>query len=375
MTNMSITIQPFTEAMCEEVVRFNDRLTQAGVPLNLPTSHIPIWLPKLPGRKLFQEHYLALDERRCVRGGYTLKHEDFWIGGKSLSIADLQLPISEVTIDKAYSLVGIRLLFDALKRQPLLYGLGIGAPDEPLARLLNASGWNMVSVPFFFRIVRPVHVLRNIHYLRTSAPRRWILDLLAYSGLGGLGIKAIQGFNVRKSARSNSARGEIVGDFSNWIDVLWEQSKNDYGMSAVRDAVTLSILYADREKKFIFVKVMENDTAIGWAVLLNSRWSDHKQLGNVQLGSIVDCFSAPRHAGSIIHCATRILEEQGVDVIVSNQSHAAWCKAMTSAGYLRGPSNFIFATSRPLTAMLAEQGIGAGDLHLNRGDGDGPLHL
>ena len=374
MTNMSITIQPYTEAMCQEVVRFNDRLRQGGVPLNLPTSHVPAWLPKLPGRRLFQEYYLALDESHCVRGGYTLKHEDFWIGGKNLSIADLQLPLSEVTINKAYSLVGIHLLLDALKRQPLLYGLGIGASEEPLARLLNAAGWNMVSVPFFFQIVRPAHFLRNIQYLRTSAPRRWALDLLAWSGLGWLGIKAIQGFNGRKST-CGSVRAEIVEDFSDWINVLWERSKSDYGMSAVRDANALSILYPDCKKRFIFLKVMENNTAIGWAVLLNSHWSDHKQFGNVQLGSIVDCFSAPRHAGSIIRCATNILEEQGVDVIVSNQSHAAWCKALRSAGYLRGPSNFMLATSQMLTKMLTDAGIGVGDIHLNRGDGDGPVNL
>ena len=62
-------------------------------------------------------------------------------------------------------------------------------------------------------------------------------------------------------------------------------------------------------------------------------------------------------------------------MIVSNQSHAAWSSALRRSGLFSGPSNFIFASSPKLTALLRARGVGPGDIHMNRGDGDGPIHL
>ena len=73
--------------------------------------------------------------------------------------------------------------------------------------------------------------------------------------------------------------------------------------------------------------------------------------------------------------AREYLESQGVDLIVSNQSHAAWRRGFRQAGFLRGPSNFIFASSRELTRLLRGKGVRNEDLHFNRGDGDGPNNL
>ena len=49
--------------------------------------------------------------------------------------------------------------------------------------------------------------------------------------------------------------------------------------------------------------------------------------------------------------------------------------AFDAAGYLRGPSNFIFAGSRELAKSLQTSGVSNDGIYLNRGDGDGPIHL
>ena len=372
---MATEIREYCESMVPAVIEFNNRLTAGKVPMAFPESHISTRFPRIPGRKLFQQYYVAVDDHTTVRGGYVLQHQEFQIGGRPLTIAFLGLPISEGAVNRAYSPVGVQLLRDALQRQPLLFALGMGGYGENVAQFLQAANWNMVSVPFFFRIVRPARFLRNVTYLRTSASRRWALDLLAGSGLGWLGVRLVQNICTRHFNRRSSIRAEAVEQFSDWASVLWEKHKDDYGMTAIRDLDTLRILYPDCKNKFLLIKVVEQDAVIGWAVLLNTQLSKHKQFGNARLGSLVDCFSAPQDAGKVVGCATRALEERGADLIVTNQSHAAWCAAMKPAGYLRGPSNFLFATSPSLTAMLAQQGVGAGDLHMNRGDGDGPVNL
>ena len=170
--------------MTEDVARFNARLRAGGIREQFPASPIPAWLPKIPGRRLYQEYFLAADNGSNVRGAYILKHQDFQIGGQVVPIADFHLPISEGAVDRAYVQVGVQLLLDARQRQPLLYALGMGGYDEPLPRLLKACRWEMFSVPFFLRVVRPAAFLRNIAHLRQTPLRRGLLDFLACTGLG-----------------------------------------------------------------------------------------------------------------------------------------------------------------------------------------------
>ncbi len=371
---MPIRITEYTEDMTDQVARLNERLRAGGATVQFSMSHVPTWLPKIAGRKLYQQYYLATDESATVRGAYILKHQEFFLAGQTLSIADLQLPISEGIVDESYRTVGVLLLLDALKKQPLLFGLGIGGYDEPLSRLLKASGWHLSAVAFFFSILRPFHFLRNIVHLRRSPLRRCLLDVLAFSALGWAAIKALQAVRYRRPAPPATGV-ETVEEFSDWVDDLWQRCKAGYGMSAVRDGRTLRILYPKEEKKFIRLKIARQDNVVGWAVLLNTQLTGHRQFGNMRLGSIVDCFAAPEDAAYVIRAATAFLQQQGVDMMVSNQTHAAWCAAFDASGFMRGPSNFLFAASKGLKQQLDKAGVKNEEIHMNRGDGDGPINL
>jgi hypothetical protein len=361
--------------MIASVVQFNERIRAGGGRLFFPTSHVSAWLPKLPDRTIFQEYFLALDKQEVVRGAYILKHRPFSIRGDVMSLGDFQLPMSEGIVDRKYVGVGVRLLRDALDRQPLLYALGMGGYEQALPRLLAASGWNMFSVPFFFRIVRPYPFLRNIVYLRRSPLLRCLIGGMAFSGLGWAVIKALQTVHNGRAFRAAPLGVEVVDEFQDWADDLWNAHRGEYGVCGERDSTSLQILYPRDERKFIRLKIGDGKRPVGWVVLLNTPLSCHKQFGNMQLGSIVDCFSSPPNAGLIIRCARAFLERQGVDLIVSNQAHACWGKALHNSGFIRGPSNFLFASSKKLAGLLDARGVGNGHIHMNRGDGDGPIHL
>jgi len=372
---MPITIRPYAEEQVEAVRRFNERLIAGGATSRFPLSPVPEWLPRIGGRRLFQEYYLAVDESAAVRGAYILKHQDFWIKDRVVAIADFQLPISEGAVSKHYPQVGVQLLRDALERQALLFGLGIGGYDEALTRLLMAAGWSTFSVPFFFRVVHPRAFLRNVAYLRRRTGMRWMLDALALTGLGSLGIRGTQAICGRQCRLDPAVTVEAVDEFSAWADELWQQCRNQYGMSAMRDAETLRILYPKNDQRFIRLKVSMGSRVVGWAVLLSTPLCDHKYFGNMRLGSIVCSFAAPADAAQVVRAASAFLQATGVDLIVSNHSHAAWCRGFRRAGFLRGPSNFIFAASPQLTELLRQQGVQNDELYLNRGDGDGPINL
>jgi hypothetical protein len=49
--------------------------------------------------------------------------------------------------------------------------------------------------------------------------------------------------------------------------------------------------------------------------------------------------------------------------------------ALQNAGFLHGPSNFRFAASRELAKLLDPLPTTMAHIHLNRGDGPGPVNL
>jgi hypothetical protein len=252
----------------------------------------------------------------------------------------------------------------------------MGGADRPLPRLLKTLKWRLVACPFFFRVAHPYRFLREIVYLRRQRSRRLLLDTLAFSGLGWLGFKALhqwKGWHGRRS--SVGTVSQIVPEFSSWVDRIWERSRDPYALIAVRDAVILNALYPAHNKLFIRVQVTRQEEPIGWAVLLDTAMTNHKQFGNVRLGSLVDCLALPGNELDVVTAATRLLLERGVDLIVSNQLHRAWTEAMVRAGFLSGPSNFMFVVSPALAALLDPFEATADRIHMTRGDGDGPIHL
>src|SRR4051794_10126358 len=128
---MAIAIQPFTPQWIPAVAAFNQRLAGGGIPpeFQFPESDVPAWLPKLPGRRIYQEFHLATDDR-AIRGAYILKFQDFFVGGRTLPIAYYHLPISEGIVNRSYSTVGVQMIRNALKTQPLLFCLGMGGFDR-----------------------------------------------------------------------------------------------------------------------------------------------------------------------------------------------------------------------------------------------------
>jgi hypothetical protein len=260
--------------------------------------------------------------------------------------------------------LAVLLVRDALEREPRLYALGMGGWDRPLPRMLRRMNWRMAAVPFYFKVPHPYAFLRQIRALRASPLRRLACDAAAFSGMGWVAMKVA---GVARRTRG-AGRVEMVSRFAPWADAVWENWGPQYGMAAVRDAATLDRLYPPDCPRFLRVR-----TGGGWAVLLDTPMHGHKQFGDLRVGTIADCLAPPGAAAEVIRGAARTLEERGVDLIISNQLHHVCSAALEAAGFRQGPSNFLLALSPALASLVS--GRGDGELHVNRGDGDGPIHL
>ncbi|HKM47773.1 MAG TPA: hypothetical protein VJX69_09295 [Terriglobales bacterium] len=371
---MAIVIQPYRPEHEPAVAEFNQRLRQAGEDENMVFYRWaePRWLPRRAESRIYNEFFVAVDDG-IVRGGYALKTQDFFFpDGQTRSIAYYHHPLSEGIVNKAHAMVGTLLLRDAMQRAPLLYCLGMGGYDRPLPRMLVRLGWVHGLVPFFFRIVNPSRFLRNMQTLRSSPSRKFLLDIAAYSGAGWAGSKLFQSYRALLAPRSAATEGGEVESFESeaeGLQTLWEQARQTCSLTAVRDAEALRTLYPPAQEHLTRLVMKRNGVAIGWAVV-GERRKDSKY-GNLRVGSVVDCFALLGELFSVVRSATQTLERQGFDLILSNQSHQAWGEAFKAAGYLAGPSNFLFAASKKLAELLAPFEQVRPRMHLTRADGDG----
>ena len=338
------------------VAAFNERLRHGGSDFS--------FRPSAPGAADTWAAYVATDGD-AVRGGYIAVPHPFVVGTEESTVHHLKLPLSEGSVDPAYNAIGVQLLVDAQRRHPLLFALGMGGRANPLPKMLESLRWRLEDGRFFFRVQRPARFLREVAFLRTSPGRRLLLDVAAYSGLG-LGILPFHASRDRMLVRRR--RSEESTSPGPWCDHVWDRGRATYGFAMRRDHSRLAELYP--EPRFLHVRVRDRDTVVGWAVMLDTQLHGHKQFGGMRLGSIVDAFAAPDGEAHVVAAVTRVLRRRGADLVVTNQTAPAWCRAMLANGYLEGPSNYTLALSKKLAAR-----VGAGAIHVTRGDGDGPINL
>jgi hypothetical protein len=371
---MQLRIETYRPEDVEGVRELNRRLNEGGEPVRFPESPVPSWLPPRDGAPLWQELFVVRDQQ-AVRGGYILKPQPFWVDGEERLIADYQLPVSEGTVDSRFGLVGLMTVKDALRRHPLLFGLGMGGTEEAVAKLLRILKFRMVPCPFLFRVVRPVRFLRGIRFLRRRPARRLALDAAALSGLGWLGLKVLRRLRTRRLPGAREVRVGTVDRFGPWCDPIWDSAKEAYDLIAVRNEAVLRTLYPEHSPRFIRLRVSRGPDPIGWAVVLDTAMRDHKHFGDLRVGTLVDALALPGAEPEVVRAASRHLTGAGVDLIVTNQLARRWCAACRASGYLEGPSNFLFAASPKLAERLEPFDERAGRIHMTRGDGDGPVHL
>ncbi|HTU24592.1 MAG TPA: hypothetical protein VMF30_04295 [Pirellulales bacterium] len=367
-------IVPYTADLVDAMRAFNARLRAGGVALTFPENPVPAWLPPAPGREIYHEHFVATAEN-SIRGAYMLKHQPFVVAGQRVTMCQFRLPLSEGQVDKQFAAVGVQLYLDATRKQKLLYTVGIGGYQEAFAQLLLSAGWKTCEVPFFFRVFHPTRFLRNIVYLRTTAARRRLLDAMAFSGLGSIAVRAYQTLKCKRAQRVPGVEWSETDDFGPWADEIWDKAKAHYSLIGVRDAGILNLLYPASDPRWIRLQVSRGGEVVGWAVLLNVPMKGHNYFGDLRVGSLVDCLALPGAEEAVVHAAVKHLKRKRAEILVTNLSHHSWRAAARSQGLCPATSNFIFAASKPVAALLGPVDADMQQVHMTRGDGSGPENL
>lgn len=370
LSTRRLRVEPFGPQHLHAVQAFNERLAAGGAGWRFPEDPAPEWLPRTPDSEVFQELLVLLEDDQ-VRGAYVLKRQPVALRGVVRQAGNLYMPLSEGTVNRAYSLIGARLFTDAMRREPLLFALGMGGGNTQVTGMVRALGWPVYPVPFFFKVVSANRFLRQIRYLRTTRLRARLLDIAAFSGIGWA-VAAGAGTLLTRRPRGASAQAEEVERFGEGADDLWRSCAASYSFAAVRTADVLNRIHPPGRKGLIRLKVTIAGQVVGYAVLQDEQSLASETLGEMRVGTIVDVLAKPEHAESVMWLAGQALEKRRVDVLISNQSHPAWGSALRRAGFIEGPTNCVFAASRQLADLIRAVDPAGRELHLNRGDGDWP---
>jgi hypothetical protein len=366
-------IVPYSARYRGAVERMNSKLAAAGSEWRFDPKERP---PDADCRPVWTESFIAVEGGE-VYGGYMLKHQAFFLEGRPHDVGNLQLPLSLGQIDSAFANVSVALLFDAMRRSPWLYSLGLGSPETQFARLLGAARFQSMAVPFYFSVKSANRFAGQIRLPPDRARLQRVLRVLGAVHLAGAALGARR--RAASRGRPRAMRGvydrvEQTATLSD-ADELFGTEGVSYSFVGDRRAGALGYVYPDEAARFIRLLVRARGSVVGWAVVLDTRMRNHRYFGDLRVGTLVDCFAAPANAPAVAAAVDDFLGERGVDLVISNQLHAAWGEALERAGYEPGPSNFFFYVSEELSDELAKIDDWENRAHMNRGDGEGPENL
>lgn len=361
------------------VAAFNERMRLGGATPRLTTER-PFRDYSLNGKApVVTERFFAWVDG-TLRGGVVVKRVPFWTAGAGAAeVAFYGYPVSEGIVDPRFGFVGLMLQKFVTRRHPLVYGLGTGSLDMPVAKLMVACGWKAQAVPFRFRVLRARSFLRQLQFLRRrNRSLRLLLDFAAATGLGALGFGVLHGLMrlVGRSPRTGGSRCEPVTEWGGWTDEIWVRAREQHALIGDRSAATLSVLYPAGHPRLQRFRIADPDgRPVGWMVLVVAPQRDSAYFGNLTLGTLVDCLAVPGHEVQVVSHALHQMQGAGADLAATNHSAVEVLRACSLAGMLKGPTNFFLFLSPELQRRTAEAMAAGGPPYFTRGDGDGPIHL
>lgn len=368
---MPTEIVTYREEHVAAVEEFNTRMRQAGMPAEyeLPERPQPVWLPKTTARGPWNEHYLVL-VNGVVRGVFVLKHEDFSFKGTVRSVACCHHAYSEGSVNRAYATIAVQILRYCVAKHPLIYAMGMQGYGQPMPRMLVKMGWSHCLLPFQLKILNPKSFFENVRVFRRDRIVSLLTTVAQKTGVAGLGVRTAQQV-CGLFYRPEKTNYEVVHDLGVWADPVWKECEPCYTVLPLRTAETLRVLYPTNNRNFLRLRVTRGRETLGWAVVGHIQRNGDRNYGNLYMGAVLDTLAKPQHATSVVSAATQVLEGLGVDVIISNQSHVAWNHAFRQCGFLRAPSNYIFATSKKMADHLLPFQQTVPTAHFNRSGADG----
>jgi len=258
--------------------------------------------------------------------------------------------------------------------------------ELPVLRILTGLKWVHKGVlPQYLRVLNSRGVSQNLQWSgvkalgiggdETDAGAPFGFAESFARILGGWGLAAAQAlwvgltFVARSRAFPLEVREEKAFDHS--YDQLWQSVSGQFGACVARDQRYLEGRFGRHPDRYRVLGCRQKDRLLGYCIVKTKQFSNDPRMGNMKIGTIVDCLfdpGAPAAFQALLHYALKMCAQEKVHAVLCTSSHAIVRRLLRANGYFSIPGNLNFACHNRTNVPL--QDIPVESWHLMRGDSD-----
>jgi hypothetical protein len=258
--------------------------------------------------------------------------------------------------------------------------------ERPVLRILTGLKWVHKGIlPQYLRILNARGVGRNLQLsgVKALAPHTGETVAAVPFGflesfiriLGGWGLAVGQAIWVGLTivSRPKAVPVEIREEqgFDDSYNRLWQAVSGRFGACLARDQKYLQRRFGGHPGRYRVLGCRQENRLLGYCILKTKQFSNDPRMGNLKVGTIVDCLfdpSAPAAFQALLDCVLKMCVRENVHAVLCTASHAAVRRLLRGNGFFAIPGNLNFAYHNRTNVPL--QDIPLESWHLMRGDSD-----
>jgi len=256
--------------------------------------------------------------------------------------------------------------------------------ELPVLRILTGLKWVHKGVlPQYLCVLNAGAVLKNLQpsgveavrssdgssLLRTCVKNR----MVRWLGSASLALGQQVWSGLSRLARPTRIQDEIRREevFDDSYTELWQSVAGQIGASLVRDRAALEVRFGAKMERYRLLACRRDNELLGYCILKMKNFTNDARMGNMKVGTIVDCLYDPRQSSvlqGLLAEAFQWFRQEGTHVVLCTASLKAIRQVLARNGFFKIPGNLNFAYH--IRSSFPMDGIPLEDWHLMRGDSD-----
>jgi len=315
-----------------------------------------------------------------VKGGEVIGH---------LATLPVTLSVAGRTAD-AHWVVGLMVVPEYRNRPiaPLLVkkmtetlDVGLTLHVEAAAvRIFEGLGWRHLGViPQYVRILNAGAVVRTFSRTgRAYLPARWSwlwpLVTRTSRGVAGVATAVFAGLAALAGLTHRRRPGETIVEergFGPDHVALADRVKGKFAVWVCRDEAYLRAHYCDGAGDYRLLAYREGETLRGYCVLRLKQFAADPRMGDLRMGTIVDCVFDPDDPGvvhALLNASVELCRRESMDVVFCSASHRRLRRHLLGNGFLPMRGTLHVAYHDRTGRITADARLDS--WHVMRGDSD-----
>jgi hypothetical protein len=193
--------------------------------------------------------------------------------------------------------------------------------------------------------------------------------------VGGWGLAVGQAIWVGLTivARPRRRRAEVreEQDFDGSYDELWDAVSGRFGACLARDRKRLQTRFGRSPGRYRVLACREDGRLLAYCIVKMKQFSNDPRMGNMKVGTIVDCLFDPGASTPLqrlLDAALEMCVRESAHAVLCSASHSIVRQLLRCNGFFAIPGNLNFAYHNRTNVPL--QDIPLESWHLMRGDSD-----